>query len=104
MAYALKDRRWEARLALRYKISKGLVAVNQDDYLTKGESRTCSINNMKFQHIQTSILQYKNSFFPLTVPRWNELPQDTIDCGSPESMAALHKDWHHTQEQSILVL
>ena len=80
-------------MALLYKITNGLMAVNQDDYLTKGESRTGAINNMTFQHIQTSSMEYKNSFFPWTVPQWKEIPQNIIDFSSPESFrAALHKD------------
>ena len=91
--HTLKDCRREAKLALHYKITKALVAVNQDDYLINRGPRTHSINKMKFQHIQTSSMQYKNSFFPLTVRQWNELSQDTIDYGSPESFRpALHKD------------
>ena len=90
--HALKDRRQEAILALLYKITMGLVTVNQDDYLTKGESRTHSTNNMKFPIIQTSAMQYYNSFFPWTIPQWNASPHDTIDCSSPEKYrAALHK-------------
>jgi hypothetical protein len=88
---SLETRRREARLALFFKIAKGLVAVDKDVYLTQGESRTRSANNMKFRQLKTTTTQYQNSFFPRTIPEWNNLPQSTIDSDTVKSFkVALH--------------
>jgi hypothetical protein len=89
---ALKDRRREARLALFYKVVNGLVAVDKDEYLQQGDTRTRAKNSMKFKQMKVSTQIFQNSFFPRTIPEWNILPEDTIKCGSVESFrAALRK-------------
>ena len=46
---SLESRRCNARLTLFYKIVNGLVAVNPNDFLTNGDTRTRSDNHRKFR-------------------------------------------------------
>ncbi len=81
----LAERRREIRLTMLFKIVRGLVEIEVDDYLTKADSRTRSSHDFKYKHIQTNSQQFKNSFFPRTVPDWNPLPVETVTAASPAS-------------------
>ena len=75
-----------------FKVVNGLVAVDKEDYLQHGDTRTRAKNSMKFKQMKTSTQIFQNSFFPRTIPDWNVLPEDTIKCDNVESFrAALQK-------------
>jgi len=48
-------------------------------YLTPADSRTRAIHIYKFGNISAA---YKNSFFPRTVPEWNNLDKDIAEAPS----------------------
>jgi len=75
-----------ARLTLLYKIIHNLTEI-PSSYLPTllPVTITRSNHDQKFLHYYTSIDNYKYSFFPRTVPEWNELPQDTINQPSTDS-------------------
>jgi len=74
----LEERRRKARITLMDKIVGGRVAINQEEYLTKGTTRTRSANSVKFRTIGAKTLIYKNSFFPRTIPQWNSTPDSIV--------------------------
>lgn len=84
----LAERRKDARLTMLYKIVNHKIAIDSDSYLFPANTRTRSKNNKKFIPYATSIDAYKYSFFPRTVPEWNNLDQCVIDCESVEAFKA----------------
>jgi len=81
----LARRRRNTRLTMLYKIANGLVAIEPNNYLIPGSSRTRSNNNQKYMQIHTSTPAYQHSFFPGTIPHWNKLSQASIDAKSVEA-------------------
>ena len=63
---SLQERRKNYRISIMKKIVSGRVAINSDDYL-----RTRSVNSDKFKHNSTKTEVFKNSYFPRTIPQWN---------------------------------
>jgi len=77
---SLQVRRKCARLTLLYKIIHNLIEIPIHYLPTLSPVTTTRFShNQKFLHYQTSIDNYKYSFFPRTIPEWNELPQDIIN-------------------------
>jgi len=77
----LQLRRKFARL---YKIIHNLTEI-PSSYLPTLSPVTITRHDQKFLHYYTSIDNYKYSFFPGTIPEWNELPQHTINQPSTDS-------------------
>ena len=71
-----------------YNIVTGAVAVKPDEYLTAAYNRTRSNNNKKFQHMQARTDICKNSYFPKTIPEWNNLSNETVNSISIETFKA----------------
>ena len=67
----LEERRRTARLSLMFKISHNIVEVPASDFLIQADSRTRN-SELTYKHFTTHCEQYKNSFFPRTVPEWNK--------------------------------
>ncbi len=75
---SLEDRRRDQCLAMMYKISTGLVALDADLYLTH-ESRTSRHIHAHSYTIPTSNTDYHHcAFFPRTVREWNSLPPSVV--------------------------
>lgn len=68
----LSQRRLRTRLIMMYKITYHLVAI-PSDILIKADSRTRKNHSLTFRHISTSKDTYRHSFFPYTIPQWNQL-------------------------------
>ena len=68
----LEQRRREQRLAMIYKITHNQVAVPPTQ-LTRPARATRAKHPYKYQTFRTHTDQYKFSFYPRTVPEWNEL-------------------------------
>ena len=84
-----EERRSVARLCLFYKVVNGLVAVPLPDYIqprTHRISKYC--HSMTFRQIHTGKDSYKYSFFPLTVVKWNTLPETAVTSPSLDSFKA----------------
>jgi len=80
----LEHRRKNQRLTTMFKIVHGLVAVPTTS-LIPADSRTRSNHQYKFKCILASTTAYRNSFYPRTIPQWNDLDKKsaeatTIDC------------------------
>ncbi len=81
---SLESRRENQRLVLMYKIVHGLVAVPSTK-LVPADDRTRSNHQYKFRAISASSSAYKNSFFPRTIPAWNNLSSTEVNCPSVDS-------------------
>ena len=75
---SLESRRQKSRIAMMDKITKGKVAIDPQDYLSPGITRTRSANSKKYRSIGARTVVYKNSFFPCTIPQWNNTSDSTV--------------------------
>jgi len=66
---SLESRREKTRLNLMNKIVGSRVAIPLEEYITRGSTRTRSVNNDKFKLYAARTLAFKNSFFPRTKPQ-----------------------------------
>ena len=71
----LEQRQTDARLCLFYKIVYGLVTVPLPVYIQQTNRLSRHCHSMTFTQIYTSKDFYKYSFYPLTIVKWNALPQ-----------------------------
>jgi len=79
----MESRREHQRLTLIFKIINGEMAVPAGDVDLKYQAtRTRAANNRKLKTLRTSTEAFKNSTIPRTIPGWNSLPQDIINCES----------------------
>ena len=80
---SLSQRRKCARLTLLYKSLNNIVSI-PPTYLPVPTplSSTRSNHGQKFLHYHTSVDCYKFSFFPRTVPEWNDLPARIVQSNS----------------------
>ncbi len=74
----LVQRRQELRLALLCKIINGKVAIPVEDILTRADQRTRTNHPQTYRHLRSQSEQYRQSFFPRTVPEWNLLPESVV--------------------------
>ncbi len=74
----LTERRTNSRLSMMNKIIGGRVAINKHDHLVESNTRTRSRNSVKLRQLSARTLVYKNSFFPRTIPDWNEMRDEQI--------------------------
>ena len=77
----LEHRRSNQRLTMMYKVVQGLVAVPASS-LEPADTRTRANHAFKFRSITTATTQYKHSFFPRTIPEWNNLKKEVAESGS----------------------
>ena len=75
----LQERRKVARITTMKKITCGRVAINPEDYLLPNSTRTRSVNSAKFKHYSTKTEVFKNSYFPRTIPQWNNTSDQAIN-------------------------
>ena len=75
----LEARRQEGRINMFSKIVSGKIAINKDIYLTENTNRTRKVNSVKYRLITTKTTVFKNSFFPRTIPEWNQTPDSVAD-------------------------
>ena len=75
---SLQTRRRNARLILLYKIFHDYQTIPHQYLPTPVPLNTRSNHNQKLQHYQTRTNVYKFSFFPRTVPEWNDLTSDQV--------------------------
>ena len=80
----LEHRRRHLRLTLMYKICHQQIAVPPTQLLPPN-CPTRSNHQYKYQTIQTHTEVYRNSFYPRTIPDWNRLPAEAVNCPSADS-------------------
>ena len=74
----LQERRAKMRLILLYKAVKNLVCVDYHHYLIPHHSRTRLQHDQAFQQISTLQNYHLYSFYPRTIPQWNDLPASIV--------------------------
>ena len=84
----LASRRRDLRLTLFYKVVFGLLAVPTEDTLIRADSRTRASHSHKFRTIRAKTEAYRQSFFPRTIPDWNQLPPSIVEAPSIDSFKA----------------
>ena len=89
----LKDRRRDIRLTFLFKIIKGKVAVQAEGSLVTADSRTRKRHDHKYRHLRVCTEQFRNSFFPQTIPEWNSLPDS---CVKVDTVAAFKEQLRRT--------
>ena len=73
----LQLRRESIRLILLHTIINNILQIPTNYLPTPSPiTTTRSRNDMKFLHYQPTIDCFKYSFFPRTIPEWNQLPSD----------------------------
>lgn len=88
---SLEQRRQAQRLTLFYKIINNHVAIDGSAYLTPSPHINRHSNSLSFLKPHSSCNIYKFSYFPRTIPEWNNLPEKTVMAGSVEEFkVALH--------------
>jgi hypothetical protein len=74
---SLAERRLRTRLVMMYKVSFHLVAVPSDIVIIS-DTRTRKYHPLTYRQIHASKDTYRHSFFPYTIPQWNQLPINTL--------------------------
>ena len=80
----LEHLRRHLRLTIMYKICHQQIAVPPTQLLPPNHP-TRSNHQYKYQTIRTHAEVYRNSFDPQTIPDWNRLPAEAVNCPSADS-------------------
>ena len=89
----LHHRRHILKLTMLYKILHNLVELHLPNYITYNTSITRG-HEFKLSIPFSRINAYKHSFFPSTIPKWNNLPAAVVRVRTAESFINLL--WHCT--------
>ena len=83
-------RRRNSQLILLFKIFHDYQIIIPHQYLpTQAPLNTKSNHNQKLQHYQSQTIVYKFSFFPHTVPDWNNLTTEQVSTMNLEQFKTL---------------
>ena len=88
---SLEARRDQSSLLLFHKIHCGAVSIEKDNYMTPAHSlkTTRSSHSAQYRRHQTYSNALENSFFPRTIPHWNNLSRSVANNQSTEEFRAL---------------
>ena len=77
---SLETRREQSSLTFFYKIHSGTVSVDKDKYLTPAPNlrRTRASHESQYTRYFAYSDALKNSFFPRTIPMWNNVPSSVV--------------------------
>ena len=80
-------RRRTARLSMLSKITLGQVAIPAQKFIHPVQTRSSSRLNHSQQITRLTGKSniYNNSFFPLTIRQWNQLPENIVNINNPET-------------------
>ena len=83
----LEHRRRASRLTMLHKISQGQVAIPAHKFIQPVQTRSSSrVNHSKaYTRIPGKSNVFNDSFFPLTILQWNQLPEHLINITNPDS-------------------
>ena len=84
----LQTRRAKTRLILLYKAINKLVAVDSHLYLIPHHTRTRLQHAHTFQHISTAQNYHRYTFYPRTIPLWNQLPATIAEAKNIDTFKA----------------
>ena len=77
----LQTRRKRSGLVLFYKIIKGVVKLRKEDLdMEWNMNKTRKKNFFKVKTLKASTTTFQNSFISTTIPQWNDLSKDTVEC------------------------
>ena len=88
---SLEARRNRSSLLLFHKIHSGTVSIEKEKYLTTAHSlkSTRASHSAQYCRNQTYSDVLKNSFFPRTIPQWNDLSPQVVNYQTTEEIRAL---------------
>jgi hypothetical protein len=75
----LQERRAKMRLTLFYKATQQLIAIDSSQYLIPITIGTRQNHIFTFRQISTRTNYHRYSFYPNTIPTWNNLPRDVAE-------------------------
>jgi hypothetical protein len=78
----LQERRTKMRLVLMYKAAHQLIAVEGHLYLIPINMSTRQNHDMTYRHISTRTNYHKFSYYPRTIPLWNNIPATMAEARS----------------------
>ena len=97
----LELRREKQRLFTFHKIFQGTIGLDIDKYATKKFDRPRRTNdqqyNVKSNFISTT--QFSESFFPLTISAWNQLPQSIVNSPTTDDFKTAVDDMYTARQQ-----
>lgn len=93
---SLENRRYDARLAMFYKIVHGLVAIPVPSYFEQPKRYTRHMHPLSFRQNHTLVCYHKYSFFPMTIVLWNRLPADLVQISDLDSFKIGVSQINHT--------
>ena len=97
----LELRREKQRLSTFHKIFQGTIGLDIDKYATKKFDRPRRTNdqqyNVKSNFISTT--QFSESFFPLTISAWNQLPQSIVNSPTTDDFKTAVDDMYTARQQ-----
>ena len=84
---SLEACRQQSSLTFFYKIHSGTVSLDKEKYLTPAPNlqRTRSFHDLQYTRYDA----LKNSFFPRTIPLWNNLPSSVVSSKTTEEFKGL---------------
>ena len=87
---SLEDRRLKSALTFFNKIHSGTVSLDNDKYLTPAPrlSSTRASHDSQYTRYMSYSDALKNSFFPRTIPLWNNLPSSVVASKTTEEFKA----------------
>lgn len=80
------------RINMMFRITHDLVDISWSEYLTRPTRLTRRHHPLSYMQIQVSSTVYANSFFPWTIPHWNNLPRHILDMTDYEKFKTAIKD------------
>ena len=89
----LKDHRRDICLTFLFEIIKGKLAMQAGGSLVAADSSTRKRHDHKYRHLRVCTEQFRNSFFPQTIPEWNSLPGS---CVKMDTVAAFKEQLRRT--------
>ena len=78
----------DARLALLFKIDRGLVNIDKTGKLKQPNRLSRNMHTLSYQIPSAQHDYRKFSFLPRTVKEWNNLPPDIVTVGTPDAFRA----------------
>ena len=100
---SLELRRYDARIAMFYKIVYGLVVIPVLSYFERPTVQTPHYP-LAYRQIHSSVFYYY-SFFPMTIIIWNKLPADLVldsDLTSFKSIESVRSTTHSHMANTVL--
>ena len=93
----LEERQKYARLAMFYKMTNGLAAINAEKYVTPATTRGTRGGEEHHYTVPHSRVDYhKFSFFPRTIREWNALAPEVVGASSLDSFKSKLRGTHGT--------